>query len=210
MYLQVVQSLLQQLWPEYLSNNNTMQWNPQQNHPIFGSATFDPEGLLIGQEELLAADDEATKGLVQDLISGQQPQSNKQHRALLPVFQQGCKLQVTSCQNIVVLKSSRTGMLLLPYGAKMLLEVVNACKQQQQLRAGYLDRDAAKSIQVGKEVDSMTCLVRKMIHHGGCNHNLHKTKRVFIKQLVDLVYCFCCICHFHAGAVSRCAYPLPG
>lgn len=144
--LQVIHRLRQQLRSEHHSLET---WNPQQDHPIFGPATFNPQGLLLAGDQLLAADNKATSDLVEALITGEPPRSSRQQGALLPVFQQGCQREVTSCQNIVIVKSSRTGMLLLPYNAQMLLQVVMACKKQQQQKAGHLNRGAARAMQVG-------------------------------------------------------------
>jgi hypothetical protein len=117
-------------------DNNTVvtKWNPQEDHRIFGAAAFGADGLLLeaNRQQLVEADQEAKRGLVDALLSGQPQQSGKQQGALLPVFQQGRKLEVTSCQNVVVMKGCRIHVLMLPFTAGLLREVVMACKKEPQ------------------------------------------------------------------------------
>lgn len=123
--------------------NAVTTWNPQEDHTSFGRAAFGRDGLLLEaqRQQLLGADAAAKAGLVDAFISGQ---PLPQHQgSLLPVFQHGRGREVTSCQNVVVMKGSRVRVLMLPFSARLLHEVVMTCKRKAQELSGYsLEQEA--------------------------------------------------------------------
>uniref|UniRef100_A0A383WEQ2 Uncharacterized protein n=1 Tax=Tetradesmus obliquus TaxID=3088 RepID=A0A383WEQ2_TETOB len=129
----------------------------KEDHTSFGRAAFGRDGLLLEaqRQQLLGADAAAKAGLVDAFISGQ---PLPQHQGSLPpVFQHGRGREVTSCQNVVVMKGSRVRVLMLSFSARLLHEVVMTCKRKAQELSGYsLEQEALDVLFPGTELANLS------------------------------------------------------